>query len=63
MFLLVLLFAFLCERQIGPLVVGACVLSPEQEVFLRNAGIRDSKELSPNQRDKFLDLIQGRLTC
>jgi hypothetical protein len=51
-------FAFLA--QIGPLVIGACVLSPAQEAMLTRAGVRDSKELSPSARERLAAVIRGR---
>ena len=38
----------------GPLVVGACILKPEAQL----ERIRDSKLLSPKQRDYYFDLVQ-----
>ena len=45
--------------QLGPLVIGACVLSPAQEALLTRAGVRDSKELSPSARERLAAVIRG----
>jgi ribonuclease HII len=51
------------SSQIGPLVIGACVLTDQQAAFLREHGIKDSKEmLSAARRTQLAELIQGNLT-
>jgi ribonuclease HII len=41
----------------GPVFVGLCVLNEEQELFLVNQGITDSKKLSEKKRDALYPLI------
>ncbi len=43
----------------GPVVAAAVVLPPTPEVALRLAGVRDSKQLSPQQRERLFPLIQA----
>ncbi|MEM4532647.1 MAG: ribonuclease HII [Desulfurococcaceae archaeon] len=42
---------------LGDLVVGLVVLNNQQYVYLKNLGIRDSKELTPIQREYFVNSI------
>src|SRR5581483_4858499 len=45
----------------GPVVAAAIVINPEYstEIFKKNLGIRDSKKLSEQQREKFFTLLTG----
>jgi ribonuclease HII len=45
---------------IGPMVVAAVVLDEKGEVELRNAGVRDSKTLSPSRREKLEKIIKEK---
>ena len=42
---------------IGPLVIAAVKIKPEQEQFLIDLGVKDSKLLSPLQRERMFDEI------
>ena len=42
----------------GPVVAGAVVLPPDPAVALALAGVRDSKQLSPRQRERLFAVIQ-----
>lgn len=43
---------------LGDLVIGLVVLNSEQLGFLKNIGVRDSKELSPQQREFLINHIR-----
>ena len=43
---------------LGPLVIGACVLTPEVEKTLQDEGVKDSKELNPKQREQLYKIIK-----
>jgi ribonuclease HII len=43
----------------GPVVAGAVVLPPDPEVARALAGVRDSKQLSPRQRERLLAVIKA----
>ena len=42
---------------IGPMVMAIVSMEPEQEIILKNMGAKDSKLLSPDQRERLFDLI------
>ncbi len=47
----------------GPVVAGAVVLPPDPAVARALAGVRDSKQLSPRQRERFFAVIQSAAVC
>ena len=42
----------------GPVFAGAVILSKENETYLLNQGLKDSKKLSPRQRHNLVPLIK-----
>jgi ribonuclease HII len=42
----------------GPVVAAATIVTPEQQSLLLNAGVRDSKQLSPQRREELAALIR-----
>ena len=46
---------------LGNLVVAIVVCNEEQETFLKKSGVKDSKRISPQKREKLYELI--RSTC
>lgn len=43
---------------IGPLVIGCVIATPVQEEKLKSLGVKDSKQLSPHQRESLIIHIQ-----
>jgi ribonuclease HII len=43
---------------LGPLVMGLCTLSHEQEIYFKKLGVKDSKLLSKKKRVEFFSIIQ-----
>jgi ribonuclease HII len=42
---------------IGPLIIGGCLIDENDQEKLRELGVRDSKELTPQQRENLFDKI------
>jgi ribonuclease HII len=47
----------------GPVVAGAVILPPNPEAARSLAGVRDSKQLSPRQRERLFPIIQAAAVC
>jgi ribonuclease HII len=47
---------------LGPLVLASCTLSPEQEVYFKEIGVKDSKLIVKNKRVSFYDIIKEKAT-
>jgi ribonuclease HII len=47
---------------LGPLVLASCTLSPEQEVYFKEIGVKDSKLILKNKRVSFYDIIKEKAT-
>jgi len=43
---------------LGPLVLASCTLNPEQEIFFKELGVKDSKLLSKSKELIFLILLK-----
>ncbi len=43
---------------LGPLVIGCVIATPKQEEQLKSLGVKDSKQLSPHQRESLVNKIQ-----
>jgi len=43
---------------LGPLVLAVCVIDKDKEKMFKNAGVKDSKLLSPKQREELFELIK-----
>ncbi len=43
---------------LGPLVIAVCVIDPQKEKMLKSAGVKDSKLLSPKQREELFGLLK-----
>ena len=47
---------------LGPLVLASCTLDPEQEIFFKKLGVKDSKLLSKSKRIDFFNIIKEKST-
>lgn len=45
---------------LGPLVIGYCSLTKEQEDFFKKLGVKDSKLLTKQKREEFFKIIQEK---